>query len=160
MSIKFQILEILDDEEKSVYTKEILEKLPEWFGNRQALIEYVEAVKEYPYWAAMDEKSNCVGFFSAKIHYGHTGDIFVCGVDPKIHHNGVGKALYNAVEHYFARNGCKYVIVKTLSDRVDFEPYARTRRFYESMGFEYLVTLTEMWDENNPCLIMIKALPK
>lgn len=41
-----------------------------------------------------------------------------------------------------------------------FEPYARTRSFYRSMGFEPLITLTEMWDENNPCLIMIKTLVK
>ena len=73
-------------------------------------------------------------------------------------HNGVGKALYNAVEHYFVQNGCKYVIVKTLSDAVDYEPYTKTRKFYESIGFEYLVNLTEMWDEHNPCLIIIKAL--
>lgn len=41
-----------------------------------------------------------------------------------------------------------------------FEPYARTRSFYRSMGFEPLITLTEMWDKNNPCLIMIKTLVK
>ena len=51
------------------------------------------------------------------------------------------------------------MMVKTLSDIVDFEPYAQTRAFYESMGFQPLITLTEMWDEENPCLIMIKALP-
>ncbi|MCI8395995.1 MAG: GNAT family N-acetyltransferase, partial [Acutalibacter sp.] len=30
--------------------------------------------------------------------------------------------------------------------------------FYRGMGFAPLVTLTEMWDEENPCLIMLKAL--
>lgn len=51
-------------------------------------------------------------------------------------------------------------MVKTLSDKVDFEPYARTRAFYEKVGFEPLVILTEMWDEENPCLIMIKHLER
>ncbi len=99
-----------------------------------------------------------VGFFSIKIHYQHTGDIFVCGVLPEHQHNGVGKALYHAVEKLFIQNDCKYVIVKTLSDVVNFEPYAQTRRFYKSIGFEPLITLTEMWDEENPCLIMFKSL--
>lgn len=41
---------------------------------------------------------------------------------------------------------------------VAYEPYEQTRKFYESIGFEPLITLTEMWDEENPCLIMIKML--
>lgn len=27
-----------------------------------------------------------------------------------------------------------------------------------SVGFEPLITLTEMWDEETPCLIMVKSL--
>jgi ribosomal protein S18 acetylase RimI-like enzyme len=153
-----QIVEIGDRSKKALYTREILEKLPEWFGNKQALDEYVQKVKEIPYYAALDIEGKCIGFFSIKIHYQHTGDIFVCGVLPERQHNGVGKALYHAVEKFLILNDCKYVIVKTLSDAVNFEPYAQTRRFYKSIGFEPLITLTEMWDEENPCLIMFKSL--
>ena len=71
---------------------------------------------------------------------------------------GVGKALYNEAEHYFLKRGCKYAMVETLNDTVDYGPYEKTRHFYESVGFEPLITLTEMWDEDNPCLIMIKPL--
>ncbi len=53
---------------------------------------------------------------------------------------------------------CKYMIVKTLSEQARSEPSERTRKFYLKVGFEELITLTEMWDENNPCLIMIKKL--
>lgn len=70
----------------------------------------------------------------------------------------LGKSLYKMVESYFIKNGCKYVIVKTLSDRVNYQPYEKTREFYNRVGFEPLVTLTEMWDDENPCLIMIKDL--
>ena len=82
----------------------------------------------------------------------------MCGVLPKYQRNGIGKALYNEIEMYFIQSGCKYVIVKTLSDVVNFKPYAQTREFYKSEGFESLITLTEMWDEKNPCLIMLKSL--
>lgn len=152
------IIEVKGSLTKSAYTKEVLGKLPEWFGNKQALDDYVAKVAEVPYWAALDKENNCIGFFAVKIHYRRTGDIFVCGVLPEYHHNGIGKALYNTAETYFIQNGCKYVIVKTLSDAVSYEPYARTREFYKSVGFEPLVTLTEMWDEKNPCLIMLKTL--
>ena len=29
-----------------------------------------------------------------------------------------------------------------------------------SVGFESLITLTEMWDDKNPCLIMLKSLKR
>lgn len=158
MSEDIHVMEICNNDEKSAHTREILELLPKWFGNRQALDEYVEDVKKFPYYGAFNTAGRCIGFFSIKTHYQHTGDIFVCGVHPEYQHNGVGKALYRAVENYFIQNGCKYAIVKTLSDTVDFEPYAQTRKFYRSIGFEPLITLTEMWDEKNPCLIMFKSL--
>ncbi len=67
-----QIVEIKSGSKKSSYTREVLEKLPEWFGNKQALDEYVEKVKEFPYYAALDIDSRCIGFFSVNIHYQHT----------------------------------------------------------------------------------------
>ena len=158
MTESIHIVRIQDDDKKSSYTGEILRKLPEWFGNEQAVDDYVEKVKEYPYWAAEDNAGKCIGFFSVKTHYRHTGDIFVCGVLPEYQHEGIGKELYNAAEQYFIGQGCKYVIVKTLSDTVEYKPYVQTRGFYKSVGFESLITLTEMWDEENPCLIMIKLL--
>lgn len=157
-SIDVTFIEVADNSKKSIFTKEVLEKLPQWFGNKQALDDYIEKVAEYPYWAAINKENRCIGFFSVKIHYGHTGDIFVCGVLPEYHSNGIGKALYKIAEAYLTENGCKYIIVKTLSETVNYEPYARTRSFYKSVGFKPLITLTEMWDEENPCLIMLKAL--
>lgn len=158
MNRNVYITEIFEEERKSSFTKDVLEQLPDWFGNKAALDDYVEQVKQFPYWAAFNKDNQCVGFFSAKIHYGHTGDVFVCGVLPEYQHSGIGKILYSAVETFFVESGCKYAVVKTLSDVVNFEPYEKTRRFYVSVGFEPLLTLTEMWDEENPCLIMIKVI--
>lgn len=157
MKDKFCIVEISNAAQKAAFTRGILEVLPEWFGNRQALEEYVEKVATLPYWSAFDGEG-CIGFFAVTTHYGHTGEIVVCGVLPAYQHGGVGKALYQAAEGYLVQCGCKYAVVKTLSDRVNFEPYAHTRRFYRRLGFEPLITLTEMWDAENPCLIMLKNL--
>jgi ribosomal protein S18 acetylase RimI-like enzyme len=158
MFMEYKIMEINDKNEKAEYTNNILRKLPEWFGNEKSLEEYINTVNKYPYWAAFDKENKCVGFFCGKIHYNRTGDIYVCGIDPKHHRKGIGGLLYKGMEKYFIRNNCKYVIVKTLSEKDPDENYGKTRNFYKRMGFEELITLTEMWDENNPCLIMIKKI--
>lgn len=152
------VVEVKDSSEKCACTRKVLESLPEWFGIKEALDDYVVKAAEFPFWAALDTNNNCIGFFSAKTHYGHTGEIFVCGILPEYHHLGIGKLLYSKVEEYFIHRGCKYAIVETLSDIVDSKPYENTRRFYQSIGFEPLLTLTEMWDRGNFCLIMIKSL--
>ena len=154
---KYKIMEILDNNKKREYTENILRKLPEWFGNEESLINYINTVLEYPFWAAFDN-SNCIGFFSCKIHYNRTGDIYVCGVDPDYHGKGIGTLLYKEMEKYCLKNNYEYIIVKTLSELAKYEPYIKTKEFYEKMGFKELLTLTEIWDEENPCLIMIKSL--
>ncbi len=158
MTREYFITEVYNQMEKSACARAVLESLPDWFGNQASLEEYVEGVCGLPFWAALDGEGKCLGFFSVRIHYGHTGDIYVCGVRPECHRMGVGRALYGKAEQFFLEKGCKYAMVETLSEKADYEPYEKTRLFYESVGFEPLITLTEMWDENNPCLIMVKQL--
>ncbi|NJD01226.1 MAG: GNAT family N-acetyltransferase [Ruminiclostridium sp.] len=156
--MNIRIVEISDEKIKYLHTEKILRNLPEWFGNEKALCEYVASDIKLPYWIALSQDDNCIGFISVKIHYGHTGDVYVCGVLPEYHNKGIGKKLITAAEEYLIQNGCKYVIVKTLSEKACYEPYERTRKFFLGVGFEQLITLSEMWDEENPCLIMVKKL--
>lgn len=156
--MSISICELSSPGQKTACTRAVLESLPDWFGIPQAREDYIRQVKDLPYWAALEKDGRCVGFFAAAIHYGHTGEIVVCGIVPEYRHRGIGTALWRETEAYFLRSGCKYAIVETLSDTVENAAYAQTRQFYHSIGFEPLVTLTEMWDENNPCLIMFKTL--
>lgn len=155
---EYQVVEVRDPGRKSAYAKQILGALPEWFADKQAVDQYAKEAERFPFWAAVKGENACVGFLAARMHYGHTGEIFVCGILAEHQHKGVGKALYQKAEAYFIANGCKYIMVKTLSDVADYAPYEETRKFYESAGFEPLITLTEMWDAENPCLIMLKTL--
>ena len=155
--MEYKIIEIKDADSKESYTMSILKRLPEWFGIPEAIEEYVNNVSSYYYLAAFD-KEVCIGFISGIIHYGRTGEIYVCGVIPEYQNRGIGKALVKEEDKYFKKNGCKYVIVKTLSDIVDNKAYEKTRGFYKRVGFEELVTLREIWSEENPCLIMIKEI--
>jgi ribosomal protein S18 acetylase RimI-like enzyme len=155
--MEYRIIEIMDNSKKTEYTNLILRKLPEWFGNERGLLNYVNTVYEYPFWAAFDN-NNCIGFFSGKIHYNRTGDIYVCGIDPNYHGKGIGTALYKKLEEYFIKNNCEYIIVQTLCEIAKYEPYLRTKNFYIKLGFKELISFKEIWDEENPLLIMIKNI--
>ncbi|MDR2976838.1 MAG: GNAT family N-acetyltransferase [Streptococcaceae bacterium] len=155
--MEYRIVEIEEGERKAEYTSDILRKLPAWFGIEESLQDYVDNVHKYPFWAAF-ENDHCIGFFSAVIHYNRTGEIYVCGIDSKYHRKGIGRLLYQRLEEYMVDNCCEYMLVKTISDTSPDKNYAKTRLFYKKMGFEELITLTEMWDENNPCLLMIKNI--
>ena len=156
--MEYKIIEVKDNNKKSEYTSIILRKLPEWFGNEKAILDYTNSVQNSPFWAAFDNNNCIIGFLSGKIHYNRTGDIYVIGVDPDYHGKGIGTLLYKELEKYCIENKCEYIIVKTLSEIVEYKPYMKTKEFYRKMGFKELLTLTEMWDEENPCLIMIKNI--
>ncbi|GAB6091705.1 GNAT family N-acetyltransferase [Spirochaeta dissipatitropha] len=157
--MNYRIENITNQEHKSEYTEKILKNLPDWFGDESATQEFVTDVKALPYWAAFADEE-CIGFISVKIHHNRTGDLFVLGVAAEQHGNGMGRLLYKKAEEYFIAKQCDFVLVKTLSDDVNYEPYKRTTAFYRRQGFKELITLTEMWDEENPCLLMIKELNK
>jgi len=157
--MEYIIKEIVDNDLKSEYSDLILRKLPEWFGNVKSLQEYVNTVYKYPFWAAFFN-DKCIGFFSCKIHYNRTGDIYVCGIDPQFHRKGIGTLLYNELEKYCIKSNCEYIIVKTLCESVKYEPYLQTIKFYKKIGFVELLSFTEIWDDKNPMLIMIKEINK
>jgi ribosomal protein S18 acetylase RimI-like enzyme len=155
--MEYKIVEIDDNNKKAEYTNSILRKLPEWFGIEKGIQDYVSSVQKYPFWIAFDN-DNCIGFFSGKIHHDRTGDINVCGIDPNYHREGVGTSLYKEFEKYCMKNNCEYIIVKTVDEINSESHYGKTVKFYEHVGFKKLVTIPEVWDENNPCLIMIKKI--
>ena len=157
MFYDYQILEITDGSLKKKYTEQILRALPEWFGDEESLVEYVQTVKKYPFFCAFKGDA-CVGFFSGVIHHERTGDIYVCGLHPDHHRRGLGTKLYEALENYFINQGCVYVMVKTLSPLHPDKYYALTRKFYASIGFKDFYTDKKIWGHENPCLIMIKNI--
>ena len=47
---------------------------------------------------------------------------------------------------------------KTISEERDCESYAMTRQFYLALGFIPLEVFATLWDESNPCLLLVKSL--
>jgi ribosomal protein S18 acetylase RimI-like enzyme len=135
----------------------VLRALPEWFGIEEATVQYIHDVDELPTFVAFVD-GRAVGFMSVMQHFPQAAELYVLGVLPEMHRQGIGQALLSAVEAYLREQGVEYLQVKTLSASHPDPGYAKTRVFYEAMGFRPLEEFPTLWDEANPCLLMVKTL--
>lgn len=148
---------IMEPDRKSEICNALLRALPDWFGIEQSIVDYVEAVRTMPLYAAMVDGIP-VGFLAIKEHNRYTAEVYVMGVENGYHRRGIGKDLIAQCEEYLGARDVEYLTVKTLDESNPDEYYARTRRFYEAMGFRPLEVFPTIWDESNPCLFMAKHL--
>ena len=54
--------------------------------------------------------------------------------------------------------GRRFVQVKTQGPSAAYEPYERTRRFYEALDYAAIEELDVGWGPENPTLIMVKSV--
>ncbi len=135
----------------------VLRSLPEWFGNEDANLHYLDAIDQLPTFLA-GNGTLVLGFLTVFQHYPKSAEIFVAGVMPQYHRRGLGRALLKAAENNLREQGVEYLQVKTLSESHPDAGFARTRAFYLAMGFRPLEELKTLWDDNNPALLLIKKL--
>lgn len=146
--------QINDSQEKMKLSADILKKLPEWFGIPEAVDDYINYSSNMPLFAVYFQ-SKAVGFIVIKENNQYTAEIYVMGVDPNYHRRGIGRTLVSGIIKWCREQGYEYLQVKTLDESHPDKNYARTRKFYEAMGFRPLECIPELWGENNPCLIMV-----
>lgn len=65
--------------------------------------------------------------------------------------------MVEALEQDSVKRCVTLLEVKTLGSSYPHESYARTRHFYEKMGFLPLGK-TDLWGKDSPCLLMVKTL--
>ena len=135
----------------------ILRRLPKWFGIQEAILDYEGEIEHLPTYLAKTD-GNVLGFLSLKQHNPYSAEIHVMAVHPSAHHSGIGRALVAAAEVHVRGLGVEYMQVKTLGPSRPDEGYARTRAFYEALGFRPLEEFKQIWDENNPCLVLVKRI--
>ncbi len=135
----------------------ILRALPEWFGIEGATAQYIRDVDALPTFVAFED-GRSIGFMTVKQHFPQSAELYVLGVLQEMHHRGVGRALLARAEAYLREQGVEYLQVKTLSASNPDPGYAKTRAFYEAMGFKPLEEFPTLWDEANPCLLMVKSV--
>jgi ribosomal protein S18 acetylase RimI-like enzyme len=144
----------------------LLRALPGWFGIESSLLGYVESARELPTYLAWPDiaadgagpVAQPVGVLLANRHFPQSAEIHLMAVDPGLHRRGVGRALVAALETDLAADGVEFLQVKTLGPSHPDAGYQLTRKFYAGMGFRPLEELHDLWDEGNPCLIMVKVL--
>ncbi len=125
-------------EKNPVETRRLLEaltaRLPQWFGQADSNRHYAEQAEILDGWVARIGQ-NRVGLLLLKRHSPASAEIYWLGVDPDRHRHGVGRALIEAVERRLRNEEARFLFVMTLHPDVDYEPYARTRAFYERLSF-------------------------
>lgn len=135
----------------------ILRLLPEWFGIEEAIVRYVIEIDSLPTLLAY-KAGSVVGFLSLKKHNPVSAEVYVMAVRPDLHHQGIGRSLMRKAKEWAKDWDYEYLQVKTLGPSHPDEGYARTRAFYLAMGFRPLEEFTQIWNEQNPCLIMVQKL--
>jgi ribosomal protein S18 acetylase RimI-like enzyme len=142
---------------KGALCAEILATLPTWFGIAKSNAGYVRAVESLPTFAAMKD-GRAIGFLALERRTPFASEIHVMGVRPEYHRHSAGRALVEAAAVRAREDGARFLTVKTLSARAPDAGYARTRAFYEAMGFCAIEEFAELWDPKNPALLMLKVV--
>lgn len=151
------IKRVEDLDEKTRITLEIMNALPEWFSPPEDIVNKSVIHREYPFIAAYD-RGKAVGFAVLKIHNRYTADVYNLGVLRDYHRTSIGHQLMVSCVQYCKENHYRFLIVKTLDESAVYEPYNGTRAFYKKEGFYPLEVFTCVWDEDNPCLFMVKVI--
>jgi GNAT superfamily N-acetyltransferase len=135
----------------------ILATIPEWFGLPASNAEYEALAETGPAVVALGD-GEPLGLMLLKRHFETTLEVYFLAVLRDRHRRGAGRALLARAEAVARAEGRRFVTVKTRGPSKPYEPYERTRRFYEAMGYAALEEFLELWDPENPALMMAKAV--
>ncbi len=150
---------VKDVEQITKVTLDVMNALPEWFSPPEDIVSKSILHRKFPFFVAYDGEK-AVGFLALKIHNAYTADIYTVGVLKEYHRMGIGHKLIDAIVEYCKEYGYRFLTVKTLDESAEYEPYNATRAFYKKVGFYPLEVFTTFWDEENPCLFMVKVIGK
>ena len=145
-----------DPRRKRQVLEQLTAGLADWFGQPAANRAYAGQAERLPgYIACVDSVPR--GLLLLKRHSVVSAEIYWMGVDRASHRSGIGGALVEAACAAARADGAAFLFVYTLHPSVAYEPYERTRRFYESTGFRYVLE-EQVPDATNPLAIYMKSL--
>ncbi len=97
-------------------------------------------------------------FITINQKFSPSAEIDAMGVLPAYHRQGLGRKLLTETKKQCRESKIAFLQVKTLSaDHPDLG-YAKTRQFYQEMGFVPLDLFPELWGKANPCLQLILSI--
>ena len=148
---------ITDPAERERIAAGVLAALPDWFGLPESTARYIRESRDMPFWADISSEREARGFIALRETSPYTGEVYVMGVLPQYHRRGVGRALFLALRDEARRRGYEFLQVKTVREG-SYPQYDRTIAFYRSLGFRELECFPTLWDEWNPCQILVMAV--
>ena len=136
--------------------EQLTARLPEWFGQPESNRQYAAQAELLPgYIARVDGVPK--GMLLLKKHSGISAEIYWLVVDRDCHRAGLGRALVEVGCEKAQAEGAKFLFVYTLHPDAEYEPYRRTRLFYEAVGFHYVLE-EQFADKANPLALYMKGL--
>lgn len=136
---------------------ELIAALPNWFGRPDANAAYLRNLSELPSWVALIE-SELVGAITLEQHFPASFEIHFMAVRPEYHRRGVGHRLVEHVESEARARGGRWLQVKTMAPSYPDPFYAKTRAFYEAVGFSPLFESCSLWGPDTPVGVYVKTL--
>ncbi len=107
--------------------------LGKWF-NEEGLAKIARDLKSHAGYVAV-QGGRLVGFITWAPLSPATADLTWLGVSEELQRRGIGTALLAALLADLRSSGFRHLEVSTVADSVEYDPYARTRRFYRARGF-------------------------
>jgi len=151
------IKEITNPDIKTEITLCIMNALPTWFSPPEDIENKAIIHRTYPFFAVFDD-DRVIGFLALKIHNQYTAEVYNIGILEEYHRRAIGHLLIERSVEYCKDNNLIYLTVKTLDSSAVYEPYDRTRAFYYKEGFTPLEVFKTFWNEENPCLFLVKKI--
>jgi GNAT superfamily N-acetyltransferase len=106
--------------------------LPQWFT--EGGIESIRKDICFQSGLVAIDDGQIVGFLTFFVNQG-VGTIGWMGVLPSFQRRGVGAAILQELKLLLIKSNVRRLLVSTLGESVDYEPYQRTRAFYRKFGF-------------------------
>jgi GNAT superfamily N-acetyltransferase len=147
-----------DAERRAAICRDLLGRLPDWFAIPESVANYIDEVRSRSMSVALDDAGTIVGFATLERVTPVVAEIHLIAVAPSLHRHGVGRALIASLEAAARAQGAAMLTVKTLAPTVAYAPYDATRAFYRGCGFVPFAIFPDLWDPENPCLLMGKSL--
>ncbi|MGC9136364.1 GNAT family N-acetyltransferase [Caldivirga sp.] len=132
----------------------IARDLKEWFNERGIERMILDLRDNETYGAYMG--TELAGFITVKSSE-HLVEVLWMAVKRRYQGKGIGSALLNFIEQLAKDRGSRLIMVKTSGD-TEYEPYARTRRFYEKHGFIPVLLIDNYSDWGEPMALYVKCL--
>jgi len=138
--------------------RRILKALPEWFGDPEAIEQYIADAGNDDYLSIVARNSGItIGVALVRRHFPESAELHLIALSPEARGKGVGRALIDRVASDLANDGCALLSVHTVGPSFYSESYAETRAFYRANDF---IPLEERHNLEwaGPTLILVRRL--